>query len=78
MIFSKVLEQSETTMGENLGITTITFTGTASSTTTDANTANIPLGGVLLSLGSTAGSGYQPLISAGGTASVSGFGTVLH
>ena len=64
------------TMGENLGVTTITFTGTASSTTTDANTANIPLGGVLLSVGSTAGSGYQPLISAGATATVSGLGTI--
>ena len=64
------------TMGESAGITTITWTGTASSTTTDANTANIPLGGVLLSLGSTEGSGYQPLISAGGTAVVSGLGTI--
>ena len=64
------------TMGENLGFTTITFTGTASSTTTDANTSNLPLGGVLLSLGSTEGSGYQPLVSAGGTAVVSGLGTI--
>ena len=64
------------TMGENLGVTTITFTGTASSTTTDANTSNLPLGGVLLSLGSTEGSGYQPLVSAGGTAVVSGLGTI--
>ena len=64
------------TMGENLGVTTITFTGTASSTTTDANTSNLPLGGVLLSVGSTEGSGYQPLVSAGGTAIVSGVGTI--
>ena len=64
------------TLGENLGFSTITFTGTASSTTTDANTSNLPLGGVLLSLGSTEGSGYQPLVSAGGTAVVSGLGTI--
>ncbi|MAG49890.1 hypothetical protein CMO86_09670, partial [Candidatus Woesearchaeota archaeon] len=64
------------TMGENLGFTTITFTGTASSTTTDANTSNLPLGGVILSVGSTEGSGYQPLVSAGGTAVVSGLGTI--
>ena len=64
------------TMGENLGVSTITFTGTASSTTTDANTSNLPLGGVLLSVGSTEGSGYQPLVSAGGTAVVSGLGTI--
>ena len=31
------------TMGENLGFTTITFTGTASSTTTDANTLDFLL-----------------------------------
>ena len=61
---------------ENAGITSIRFTGTASSTTSDVNTANIPVGGVLVSLGSSAGSGYQPLISAGATVSISGFGTV--
>jgi hypothetical protein len=61
---------------ENAGITSIRFTGTASSTSTDVNTANIPVGGVLVSLGSSAGSGYQPLVSAGGTVSISGFGTV--
>jgi hypothetical protein len=63
-------------MGESAGITTITFTGAASSTTSDVNTAGLPLGGVLLSVGSTAGLGYQPLVSAGATASVSGLGTI--
>ena len=75
-IFQEPGNSADYTMGESAGITTITFTGTASSTTTDANTAGLPLGGVLLSVGSTAGLGYQPLVSAGATASVSGLGTI--
>ena len=64
------------TLGENAGITTIAFTGTASSTITDANTSGLPLGGVLLSLGSTEGFGYQPLVSAGATAKVTNVGVL--
>ena len=62
------------TLSENSGITTITFTGTASSTTTDANTSGLPVGGVLLSMGSSEGFGYQPLVSAGATAKVTNTG----
>jgi len=64
------------TLGENAGITTIAFTGTASSTITDANTSGLPVGGVLLSLGSTEGFGYQPLVSAGATAKVTNVGVL--
>ena len=64
------------TMGEVSGITTVAFTGTATSTTTDANTSNLPLGGVLLSIGSTEGFGYQPLVSAGATAKVTNVGVL--
>tara|TARA_R100000027_G_scaffold25951_1_gene18831 strand:+ start:9 stop:5162 length:5154 start_codon:yes stop_codon:yes gene_type:complete len=64
------------TLGENTGITTIAFTGTASSTTTDANTSGLPVGGVLLSMGSTEGFGYQPLVSAGATAKVTNVGVL--
>jgi hypothetical protein len=35
------------------------------------NNASIPRGGVIVSVGSTEGFGYQPLVSAGGTATVS-------
>jgi hypothetical protein len=63
-------------LSESLGITTITFTGTATSIAYDVNTASIPSGGVIVSVGSTEGFGYQPLISAGGTAIVSGLGTI--
>ena len=64
------------TLNEASGITTISFTGTASSVTYDPNNANIPVGGVIVSVGSTAGFGYQPLIGAGGTAIVSAAGTI--
>ena len=62
-------------LNENSGITSIAFAGTASSTT-DANITNLPLGGVILSVGSTEGTGYQPLVAAGGTAVVSAGGTI--
>ncbi len=63
-------------LSESLGITSITFTGSATSTSYDVNTASIPRGGVILSVGSTQGFGYQPLVSAGGTAVVSIAGTI--
>ena len=62
-------------LSENVGITSISFTGTASSTS-DANVTSLPLGGVILSVGSTEGFGYQPLVAAGGTAIVSAAGTI--
>ena len=64
------------TVSETTGITSITFTGTASSVSYDINNANVPTGGVIVSVASSAGFGYQPLVSAGGTAVVSGVGTI--
>jgi hypothetical protein len=61
---------------ENSGITSIRFTGSASSITYDVNNASVPVGGVIVSVGSTNGFGFQPLVSAGGTAIVSGLGTI--
>ena len=75
-IFQGPGESFDYTLEESSGNTNIVFTGTASSTTTDVNTAKIPIGGVLLSVGSTEGLGYQPLVSAGGSAVVSGLGTI--
>lgn len=61
---------------ENAGITSISFTGVANSTSYDINTGSLPRGGIILSIGSTSGFGYQPLVSAGGTAVVSSGGTI--
>jgi len=63
-------------MSESSGISSITFTGTATSATYDVNNANIPVGGIIVSVGSTEGFGLQPLVAAGGTAVVSAAGTV--
>jgi hypothetical protein len=64
------------TLIENVGITSIQFTGSISSVASDPNSSNVPLGGVIVSVGSTEGLGYQPLVAAGGTAVVSGLGTI--
>lgn len=56
--------------------TKINFTGSATSISYDPNNASIPRGGIIVSVGSTAGFGYQPLVSAGGTAIVSISGTI--
>ena len=64
------------TLTESAGITTIAFTGAATSVSYDVNNASIPRGGIIVSVGSTGGFGYQPLVSAGGTATVSVAGTI--
>ncbi len=63
-------------LNEVAGISTITFVGTASSTPYDINQSKLPYGGVIVSFGSTGGLGYQPLVSAGGTATISIAGTI--
>jgi hypothetical protein len=63
-------------LSESVGVTTITFTGAATSVSYDINNASIPRGGIIVSVGSTEGFGYQPLVSAGGTAIVSIAGTI--
>jgi len=64
------------TLTEQSGITSVRFTGTASSVSYDVNNANIPTGGVIISVGSSSGFGLQPLVAAGGTAVISAAGTV--
>ena len=54
----------------------IVFTGTATSISSDPNGSNLPLGGIIVSVGSSEGFGYQPLVAAGGTAIVGTSGTV--
>ena len=61
---------------ENAGLSTIFFRGTNSIPPYDIQASNVPVGGLIVSVGSSAGLGYQPLVSAGGTAIVSGLGTI--
>ena len=81
------LVQGNYNMTEVAGITTLTFTGEPLELAIDRNPTNTilgenanrtwyPNGGKILSVGSTGGLGFQPLISAGGTAVVSGVGTI--
>ena len=56
--------------------TTISFTGDPISNNYDVNTSSLPRGGLLVSIGSSKGFGYQPLVAAGGTAIVSISGTI--
>ena len=67
-------------MNETAGITSITFNGSTpqSPLGPDVGISSFPKGGIIVSVGSTEGLGYQPLVSAGGTAVISGFGTVLY
>ncbi len=62
-------------LSESTGITTISFTGNATQSY-DINASGLPRKGILVSVGSTAGFGFQPLVSAGGTATVSIAGTI--
>jgi hypothetical protein len=64
------------TLSENAGITSISFVGSAVSTTADVRTSTVPVGGVIVSVASSEGFGYQPLVAAGGTALVSVAGTI--
>jgi hypothetical protein len=63
---------------ESSNETNINFIGAAISNPTDINTSSVPFGGVIVSVGSTSGFGYQPLVAAGGTAIVSTAGTISN
>jgi hypothetical protein len=64
------------TLTESSGQTDIVFTGVAASATSDVNSSGVPVGGVIISVGSSEGFGYQPLVAAGATAIISGIGTI--
>ena len=59
------------TLAEQAGITSAVFVNDGQTITNDVNSSNLPIGGVIVSVGSSEGFGYQPLVSAGGTATVS-------
>ena len=74
---SNLPQDGDYDLQEGSGITTITFTGSNSVPEGyDPNRTSLPLGGSIISLASTEGFGYQPLVAAGGTAVVSTSGTI--
>ena len=56
---------------ESSGISSIVFKGYKPDQSYDVNEGTLPRGGVIISVGSTGGLGYQPLVAAGGTAIIS-------
>ncbi len=72
------LQVGDYRMAENTGVTSITFTGNNGGLPTgyDPNNGEYPIGGLMVSVGSSEGFGYQPLVAAGGTAIVSSAGTI--
>lgn len=68
--------EDDYTLSEISSQSKLNFTGTATSSLYDSNNASVPRGGIIVSVGSSAGFGYQPLVSAGGTAIVSIAGTI--
>ena len=68
-IFSKVPKASAVgegvyTIEENAGVSTVSFTGTSINVNGhDPNDSDIPLGGLIVSSGTVAGFGYQPLVA---------------
>jgi hypothetical protein len=79
LINSVVQGRGETydyTVEDSSGITTISFVGNARTIKNDIGISTFPVGGIVVSVGSTEGFGYQPLISAGATAVVSSGGTI--
>jgi len=75
-VFQGPGESSDYTLSESVGITTLTFTGNSQTITNDVGITSFPKGGIIVSVGSTNGFGYQPLVSAGGTAIVSTGGSI--
>ena len=70
--------QENYVLSESSGITTMTFQGTVpqSPLGPDVGISSFPKGGIIVSVASTEGFGYQPLVAAGGTAVVSAAGTI--
>ena len=75
-IFQNVGERQTYTLAESSGETTIEFVGSAQTIRKDIGISSLPSGGMIISTGSSEGFGYQPLVSAGGTAVISIGGTV--
>ena len=75
-IFQNVGQEYTYTLTESSGETNLEFVGFGQSLGKDIGISSFPRGGMIVSVGSSEGFGYQPLVSAGGTAIVSISGTI--
>ena len=64
-------------LDEVAGITSAIFTGNPKILSEDVGISSFPVAGIIQSIGSSEGFGYQPLVSAAATVSISGLGTVI-
>ena len=70
------VDQGTYDLTEVSGISSVRFDETGAAFGYDPNRSNLPIGGFIVSIGSTEGGGYQPLIGAGGTVTVSAGGSI--
>ena len=75
-VFQARGETADYTLEDNAGITSISFTGTAQDISNDVGISSFPKGGIIISVGSTEGLGYQPLVAAGATYTVGAGGSI--
>ena len=75
-IFQVTGNENNFTLSESVGVTSVSFVGNERTITTDVGVSTFPRGGIIVSVGSQEGLGYQPLVAAGGTAIVSAAGTI--
>jgi hypothetical protein len=75
-IFQNAGVEQTYTLTESSGETKLEFVGFAQTLGKDVGISSFPRGGMIVSVGSIEGFGYQPLVSAGGTAIISVGGTV--
>ena len=76
-VFQTPGDLQKITLDENSGITTVTFQGTNPDPLgPDVGISKYPKGGIIVSVASTEGFGYQPLVAAGGTAIISDLGSI--
>lgn len=66
-------------ISENIpGQSKLIFNGDVNQISADIGVSNFPKGGVIQSIGSKSGFGYQPLVAAGGTSIISGVGAISN
>ncbi len=76
-IQNDLIQKGDYTLDESGGSTTISFSGSDTQPEGyDPNKTDLPLGGLIVSVASTEGFGYQPLVSAGATVTVGSGGTI--
>ena len=70
------VEEDYRLLEQTTGITSAVFNGDARDLGSDVGISSFPTAGIIQSIGTTEGFGYQPLVAAAATVAISGLGTV--